>query len=244
MSADDREFTVLVGMSASEVADRAALATTAAGLGASWAFLQIGSPSLSSELHRLSDQGATRITLVGIGRSRLGPGISWLRRVADSWWRDWRREQPDSSGLVLSTSHRLLRSIAEAEVAFADAVAQARPVAGTSAPLRSPAWENVPGHRRQVFVCRGPRCSAAGAEQTQTALTLAMMREGLGDDDALVTVTGCQFPCNQAPVVSVQPEDVWYGRVDTARATRIVTEHLARGRPLVAERLPRTPGAE
>ena len=30
----------------------------------------------------------------------------------------------------------------------------------------------------------------------------------------LITHTGCQFPCNQAPVVSVQPDDVWYGGVD------------------------------
>lgn len=234
-----REFTVLVGMSASEVADRAAWAGTAVGLGASLAFLQVGSPSLTSELQRLTDLGATRITVVGIGRSRLGPGVSWLRRVADAWW----REQPDGAPDV-ATSHRVLRSVAEAESVLPDVVAGARSVSGTSAPLRSAAWEEVPGHRRQVFVCRGPRCSAAGAEQTQESLTLALMREGLDDDDVLVTVTGCQFPCNRAPVVSVQPDDVWYGSVDRTRAEVIASEHLARGRPVDEGRLARIARAD
>ena len=70
-------------------------------------------------------------------------------------------------------------------------------------------------------------------------MILALMRAGLGDDDVLLTHTGCQFPCNQAPVVSVQPDDVWYGGVDAATAERIVTEHLVGGVPVAEHRLPR-----
>lgn len=231
------EYTVLVGMSPTEVAQRVELAGLAQRLGASLAFLQVGSPSLSSELFRLSDLGATRITVVGLGRSRIGPGVSWLGRVVDAWWRD------HGQHLEIASSNRLLRSPAEAEAVWSETVAGARLVRGTSAPLNSPAWEHVPGHQRQVFVCRGPRCSAAGAEQTHEALVLAMMRAELGDDDALLTTTGCQFPCNQAPVVSVQSEDVWYGGVDAELAERIVTDHLAGGVPVAAARLPRTPSA-
>jgi (2Fe-2S) ferredoxin len=65
------------------------------------------------------------------------------------------------------------------------------------------------------------------------------MRHGLGDDDVLLTHTACQFPCNQAPVVSVQPDDVWYGGVDPAAAGRIVEEHLVQGRPVEELRLVR-----
>ena len=57
-------------------------------------------------------------------------------------------------------------------------------------------------------------------------LILAMMQHNLTDDDVLLVHTGCQFPCNQAPVISVQPDDVWYGRVDADAADAIVTEHL------------------
>lgn len=229
------EFTVLVGMSPTEVAVRSDLAAAARTVGASVAFLQVGSPSVTSELFRLQDLGATRVTLVGIGRSRLGPGVSWLGRVVDAWWRE------HGTGMQVAASNRLLRSVAEAEVVWRDTVASARVVSGTSAPLNSPAWEHVPGHERQVFVCRGPRCSAAGAERTHEALVLALMKAGLGDDDALLTTTGCQFPCNQAPVVSVQPDDVWYGSVTPDRAGEIVASHLAHGEPLDGARLPRGP---
>ena len=68
---------------------------------------------------------------------------------------------------------------------------------------------------------------------------LALMRAGLGDDDVLVTHTGCQFPCNQAPVLSVQPDDVWYAHVDAATAERIVAEHLVGGQAVAENRLPR-----
>ena len=61
------------------------------------------------------------------------------------------------------------------------------------------------------------------------ALILGMMEAGLGDNDVLVTHTGCQFPCNQAPVVSVQPDDVWYGDVDPDTARAIVAR-APRGR--------------
>ena len=88
------------------------------------------------------------------------------------------------------------------------------------------AWDDLPGHRHQVLVCRGPRCTARGAETTATALARALVEQGLGDDDVLVTQTGCLFPCNHAPVVAVQPDDVWYAGVDEALAARLVGEHL------------------
>lgn len=63
------------------------------------------------------------------------------------------------------------------------------------------------------------------------------MRQGLGDDDVLVTQTGCQFPCNHAPVVSVHPDNVWYGRVDAADVTGIVKQHLIGGTAVESSRL-------
>ena len=71
------------------------------------------------------------------------------------------------------------------------------------------------------------------------ALVLALMEAGLRDEDVLVTHTGCQFPCNQAPVVSVQPDDVWYGDVDPSAAAEIVNRHLVSGDPVESHRLPR-----
>lgn len=192
------------------------LREVAAATGVSLAFLQLGSPSLVGELDRLAAAGTTTVELVGLG---LGAPTarSWLRRVAGHWAR------------------------AHPRVAV---TVRGRPVTGAEAPLTSPAWEEVPRHARQVLVCRGPRCSARGGEQTGAALDDELRRRGLGDDDVLVTRTGCLFPCNRAPVVVVHPDDTWYGAVDAACARRIVAEHLVGGVPVaghVAKRAPSAP---
>ena len=48
----------------------------------------------------------------------------------------------------------------------------------------------------QVLLCRGPRCTGFGANQVATALSERLAEHDLGDDDVLVTATGCLFPCN------------------------------------------------
>jgi len=221
---------VLVGMSVSDVDRRAEVLAAAQRLGASVAFLQMGDPSLSRELTRLADLGTEEVTLVGVSLGPLAPGHSWLRRIAAHWWRERAGHRP-----VLIVTTRPVTTLDDLEAALVDV----RPVRGVEPGLTSDAWEHVGGHRHQVLVCRGPRCSARGSDEVVRALVLGLMAAGLGDPDVLVTHTGCQFPCNQAPVVTVQPDDVWYGGVDAASAHRIVTEHLVDGRPVEARRLPR-----
>lgn len=222
--------TVLVGMSVSDVDRRQELVAAASGLDASVAFLQMGDPSLSRELTRLADQDVGTVTLVGVNLGPLGPGHSWLRRIAGHWWRERAGHRP-----VVEVATRLVTTLEDVEVALFDLV----PLSGSEPGLTSAAWEHVTGHRHQVLVCRGPRCTARGADETARAVVLGLMEAGLGDRDVLVTHTGCQFPCNQAPVVNVQPGDVWYGGVDAEAARQLVTDHLVRGTPLEARRLPR-----
>jgi (2Fe-2S) ferredoxin len=221
---------VLVGMSVTDVDRRESLLSAAEDRGATVAFLQMGDPSLSLELTRLADSGTSAITLVGVNLGPLAPAHSWLRRIAAHWWRERAGVRP-----VLNVANRLVTSLD----ALDDAVADLKPISGTEPGLTSAAWESVTGHERQVLVCRGPRCTAQGGEETMRALVLGLMEAGLGDDDVLVTHTGCQFPCNQAPVVSVQPDDVWYGDVDPSAARAIVTSHLVAGAPVESHRLPR-----
>jgi len=221
---------VLVGMSVTDVDRRDELLAAARRRGATVAFLQMGDPSLSLELTRLADLGAADITLAGVNLGPLAPAHSWLRRIAGHWWRERAGSRP-----VVNVASRLVTSLLDFDVALTDL----KPISGTEPGLTSAAWEDVTGHRRQVLVCRGPRCTARGGEETMRALILGLMEAGLGDHDVLVTHTGCQFPCNQAPVVSVQPDDVWYGDVDPAAAGAIVREHLVDGTPLESHRLPR-----
>ena len=223
---------MLVGMSLREVTARDDLAALARTEGGTLAFLQGGDPSVGRELTRLADAGHRRIVLVGVSLGTMAPVASWLRRIASYWWRERGSAAPE---VLVATV--LATGTTPADLALAREVL--RPIAGTEAPLSSAAWEDVPGHRHQVLLCRGPRCTALGSDLTAEATILGLMRAGLGDDDVLVTHTGCQFPCNQAPVLSVQPDDVWYGAVDPAAAGRIVTEHLLGGVPVEDLRLRR-----
>lgn len=203
---------VIVAMAVDAVNDHAALAELAEVTGASVAYLQRGEPSLVDELSRLADDGVAHVRLVRLPAAGAAPARSWLRRVAAHWV----REHPGTEVEVVASA-----------------------VTGREAPLRSAAWEDVPGFRHQVLVCRGPRCSAMDSAATSRALDVALQERGLGDDDVLITQTGCLFPCNHAPVVAVHPDDVWYGPVTGPDAGAIVDEHLLAGRPVDRLRRPR-----
>jgi (2Fe-2S) ferredoxin len=224
---------VLVGMSAREVQARDLLLEAAQEHDATVAFLQLGDPSLSAELTRLADLGADRIVVVGVSLGSLAPAVSWLRRIAGHWW----RERPGHRPLL-----EVGTALAKDQGELAAVLGLLRPITGSEAGLVSAAWEDVTEHRHQVLVCRGPRCTALGSDRTAEAIILELMRLGQGDDDVLITHTGCQFPCNQAPVVSVQPDDVWYARVDPDAARLIASEHLVAGRTVESHRLPRVRG--
>ncbi|MBF4163319.1 (2Fe-2S) ferredoxin domain-containing protein [Nocardioides sp. CBS4Y-1] len=197
---------------------------------------------MSDELSRLADAGAAGVALVGVDLGFPGVGTSWLRRVAAQWWRERSGHRPEVR-VAATTLGRDTTTDAVGDAVAGALAGDVRTVTGREAPPTSTAWEQVPAYRHQVLVCRGPRCTARGAERNAEALTRALVEAGLdgdlGDDDVLVAHTGCLFPCNQAPVACVQPDDVWYGRLDPAAVRELVREHLLAGRPLAARRLPR-----
>jgi (2Fe-2S) ferredoxin len=218
---------LVVGMSVREVDADATLRAWAGELDARVAHLQLGAPSLHEALDACAGE---RIRLVGVSLGTFAPGASWLRRIAAHWV----RAHPD--GPVVEVAESLAGSVEELT---ALAAAPGRRVTGSEPGLTSAAWADVPSYRHQVLVCRGPRCTAQRSDASAEALVLALMAQGQGDDDVLVTHTGCLFPCNHAPVVAVHPDDVWYGAVDPGTARRIATDHLVGGRPLEDHRLPR-----
>lgn len=224
-------------MSVREAVARDRLDAMAADLGAEVAFLQVGDPSLAVCLTRLADAGRERVLLVGVSLGTLAPANSWVRRIAAHWWRE--RGASGAARPVVEVATAMVRHESDLELGVMDV---SRPIHGNEAPLTSAAWEDVPRHRHHVLVCRGPRCTARGSDATAEALARDLTRRGLGDDDVLVTQTGCLYPCNQAPVVCVQPDDVWYGAVDVAAAADVVEQHLVGGLPVDELRLARTRG--
>lgn len=181
------------------------------------AYLQVGRPSLRRVLDDAAARGVRTIRLVQAPGQHGKPGRSWLSRVAGHWV----RENP------------------EVVVTVEDSSGRQQLVTGREAPLQSPAWEELPAFRRHVLVCRGPRCAAQDSERTAQELAASVTAAGLGDEDVMLTQSGCLYPCNHAPVVAVYPDDIWYGGITADSAAQLVAEHLVQGRPLSRATLPR-----
>lgn len=97
--------------------------------------------------------------------------------------------------------------------------------------------------RHHVFVCanarpeRGrPSCGSRGGDGIVTALTLAILRRGLGGEVA-VTTSGCLGPCFEGPNLVVYPDGVWYQGVGEGDVDAIA-DHLAGGPPVARLRRP------
>ncbi|MFI5495862.1 (2Fe-2S) ferredoxin domain-containing protein [Actinoplanes sp. NPDC051859] len=155
---------------------------------------------------------------------------TWIRRAVAHWCTTRDRRPRIALSAPLSTQPALIRAVVEA------AAGPSVPLGGNPGPFRSPAWSQLTTHRRHVLICRGPRCTAYGANEVAAALSGRLAELGLGDDDVLVTATGCLAPCNLGPLVVVHPEDTWYERVDADSAVRITEHHLVRGEPEIAAR--------
>ncbi|MFC9789313.1 ferredoxin [Rhodococcus sp. NPDC127528] len=184
-------------------------------------------PGVTGVLDEAADAGATEIVVVS-AQTVLDRKIdAWFRRVIGHWLRERGPGAPE-----VRLAPPLSDIDAYARLLDAAISGPTTPARTTTAPLTSPAWDEVPGFGRHVLVCRGPRCSARGGPETAQALDEALEARGLGDDDVLVTQTGCLFPCSQAPVVVVHPDNAWYAGLHAGRVDRLVDQHLVAGRPV------------
>lgn len=206
------ESRLLVAMAFTDTRHEDELLALAAECGATLCYLQgEGRPTLPAALDDLAADGRQRCTIVATtGPDGLRAG-SWVRRVAGDWVR--RHDGRLAVRIAMAPSGR--------PVTAASYALPSRPVLGTEAPLTSPAWEQPPDYHHHVLVCRGPRCTARGADETWDALREEISRTCEGDE-ILAAQTGCLYPCNQAPVVKVSPGEAWHAEVDAERARELV----------------------
>ena len=82
-----------------------------------------------------------------------------------------------------------------------------------------------PGHKI-ISVCCGPGCHAMGAEELLRAFQKQLAEDNL-EHKAVVKPTGCHGFCEQGPVVLIQPDNLFYGRVKPQDVSTIVQRSVA-----------------
>ncbi|MEG0277951.1 MAG: (2Fe-2S) ferredoxin domain-containing protein [Morganella sp. (in: enterobacteria)] len=98
----------------------------------------------------------------------------------------------------------------------------------------NPDWEKTPPHRYHLFFCMGPRCVCRGAKSLLTQLRHQLAARNLFENEkgVLLTRSHCQYPCNQGPLVTVYPDNLWYRLTTPEEIHLFVSEQIEQGRPV------------
>lgn len=83
--------------------------------------------------------------------------------------------------------------------------------------------------RTNILVCGGTGCLASESEKVQRNLELILKARGY-EKEAKVIKTGCFGFCEQGSIVKIEPENVFYVRVNPKDAKDIIDEHIIKGR--------------
>lgn len=203
------------------------------------AMIDQGEPSLPQALDACAAAGAARVLVLPV----FLPGDAnlqlWLAKVI----RRWQASNPDSDlSVVLAASlgdHSALDAALLAALATAEAGDDIRTAPPDNWECDPAGWSVLPAHRHHLLVCRGPRCTALGAEACFMQLRESLGAFGLrGPAERVLTVqTGCLYPCNHGPLLIVYPAGVWYRNLTPDLVERIVAEHLVGGVPLDDHRI-------
>ncbi|HHU49492.1 MAG: NADH-quinone oxidoreductase subunit NuoF [Caldicoprobacterales bacterium] len=83
--------------------------------------------------------------------------------------------------------------------------------------------------RSHVLICGGTGCHSSGSADVMETFKAELAKNNLENEVKLVQ-TGCFGLCAVGPVVIVYPEGAFYSRVSVEDVSRIVSEHLLKGR--------------
>ncbi|MEO4005653.1 MULTISPECIES: (2Fe-2S) ferredoxin domain-containing protein [unclassified Flavobacterium] len=79
--------------------------------------------------------------------------------------------------------------------------------------------------QKAIYFCDGSKCSKENKHNRKAIRTL-VKEAGLKNEVALVK-TFCTDNCKCAPVIAVQPENLWFGDVSEKKAVQIFEEYIA-----------------
>jgi len=96
-------------------------------------------------------------------------------------------------------------------------------------------------YRMHLMLCAGTGCVSNGSYRIQAALERELAKHRLQEEVAVV-MTGCNGFCAQGPIMTVQPDGIFYQLLTDEDIPHLVEEHFLKGRPV--QRLMYTPPAE
>ena len=85
--------------------------------------------------------------------------------------------------------------------------------------------------RTDLLLCGGTGCHASGSLDVKEALQREITKQGL-DHEIRIIETGCNGFCAQGPVLLVQPEGIFYQKLQADDIPFLVEEHFLKGRPV------------
>lgn len=90
---------------------------------------------------------------------------------------------------------------------------------------------NLAGTKHHVLICNGGSCMRKGGEEVTSAIREEIARIEL-HSDVHTTRTRCNGRCEDACVVIVYPEGVWYKGMTVDKGRELVQKHLRKGQLL------------
>ena len=96
-------------------------------------------------------------------------------------------------------------------------------------------------YRTHLLLCAGTGCVSNGSYRIKEVLERELAKHNLQDEVAVV-MTGCNGFCAQGPVMTVQPDGIFYQLLLDEDIPQLVEEHFLKGRPV--KRLMYTPPEE
>ena len=82
-----------------------------------------------------------------------------------------------------------------------------------------------------LLVCTGTGCVSNGAFEILEAIERELEKHNLQDEIGIVT-TGCNGFCANGPIVVVQPDGIFYQKLNVDLVPHLVEEHFLKGRPV------------
>jgi NADH:ubiquinone oxidoreductase subunit F (NADH-binding)/(2Fe-2S) ferredoxin/NAD-dependent dihydropyrimidine dehydrogenase PreA subunit len=86
-------------------------------------------------------------------------------------------------------------------------------------------------YRTEILLCGGTGCRASGSDAVKDALKIQLEKHGLRNEVRIIE-TGCNGFCAQGPLAVVQPEGIFYQKLEPEGIPHLVEEHFLKGRPV------------